>query len=50
MVGITEPAPKAKMQLKIDELSEKSEHEDIIRRLGSGLNLNEDYEIPILDS
>ena len=50
MVGITENAPKAKMQLQIDELSEKSEHENRINRLGSALNLNEDSEIQIHDS
>lgn len=31
-------------------MSEKSEHEDMIIRLGSALNLPDDYEIPILDS
>ncbi len=45
MVGITESAPKAKLQLQIDELSEKSDHEDKIIRLGSALNLNDDSEI-----
>jgi hypothetical protein len=50
MVGITENAPRTKVQLQIDELSEKSEHEDRILRLGSALNLHEDYEIQILDS
>ena len=50
MVGITENAPKAKMQLQIDELSENSEHENRINRLGSALIMNEDYEIQIHDS
>ena len=50
MVGITESVPKAKMALQIEELDVQAERDQMLMRLGSALNIPEDYEIPIMDS
>jgi len=50
MIGIAESVPKTKMKVEIEDLSEQSEREQVLIRMGSALNLADDYEIPIIDS
>ena len=50
MVGITESVPKTKINLPIGDLSEHSEQEQVLIRMGSALNLADDYEMPNIDS